>query len=248
MRLIISPAKKMRRDSDSFAAAAAPQFLEQAEELRAYLQTLDYDQCRALWRCNDTIAALNFERVRHMDLRRAQTPALFSYDGIQYRYMAPNVFTERELSYVQEHLRILSGFYGLLRPFDGVEPYRLEMQAKLAGFRCSTLYEFWGASLAEMLAAEDACLVNLASQEYSKAVRPYWGTQPRWVECTFAEEAGGKRREKATQAKMARGAMVRYLAERQAQEPEEMRGFDRFGFSFDAAASSPDHFIFVKGA
>ena len=122
------------------------------------------------------------------------------------------------------------------------------MQAKLAGFRCSTLYEFWGASLAEMLAAEDACLVNLASQEYSKAVRPYWGTQRRWVECTFAEETGGKRREKATQAKMARGAMVRYLAERQAQEPEEMRGFDRFGFSFDAAASSPDHFIFVKGA
>ena len=163
MRLIVSPAKKMRSDSDSFAVAAPPQFLEQAEELKTYLQTLDYDQCRALWRCNDAIAALNFERVRHMDLRRAQTPALFSYDGIQYRYMAPNVFSERELSYVQEHLRILSGFYGLLRPFDGVEPYRMEMQAKLAGFRCSTLYEFWGASLAEALAAEDACLVNLAS-------------------------------------------------------------------------------------
>ena len=127
MRLIVSPAKKMRSDSDSFAVAAPPQFLEQAEELKTYLQTLDYDQCRALWRCNDAIAALNFERVRHMDLRRAQTPALFSYDGIQYRYMAPNVFSERELSYVQEHLRILSGFYGLLRPFDGVEPYRMEM-------------------------------------------------------------------------------------------------------------------------
>lgn len=82
MRLIISPAKKMRSDSDSFAVAAPPQFLEQAEELKTYLQTLDYDQCRALWRCNDAIAALNFERVRHMDLRRAQTPALFSYDGI----------------------------------------------------------------------------------------------------------------------------------------------------------------------
>lgn len=108
--------QKMRSDSDSFAVAAPPQFLEQAEELKTYLQTLDYDQCRALWRCNDAIAALNFERVRHMDLRRAQTPALFSYDGIQYRYMAPNVFSERELSYVQEHLRILSGFYGLLAP------------------------------------------------------------------------------------------------------------------------------------
>ena len=150
----------MRSDSDSFAVAAPPQFLGQAEELKTYLQTLDYDQCRALWRCNDAIAALNFERVRHMDLRRAQTPALFSYDGIQYRYMAPNVFSERELSYVQEHLRILSGFYGLLRPFDGVEPYRMEMQAKLAGFRCKmcirdrfqAVYEEKKMSAAEMAA------------------------------------------------------------------------------------------------
>ena len=225
-----------------------PCFLSRAEELKRYIQGLDLDQARKLWQCNEKIALLNYGRFKEMDLERRLTPALLSYEGIQYQYMAPGVFEQGQWDYVQEHLRILSGFYGLLRPFDGVEPYRMEMQAKLAGFRCSTLYEFWGASLAEALAAEDACLVNLASQEYSKAVRPYWGTQRRWVECTFAEEAGGKRREKATQAKMARGAMVRYLAERQAREPEEMRGFDRFGFSYDAAASSPDHFIFVKGA
>ncbi len=237
----------MRADSDAFAAEQLPCFLEQAEELKAYIQGLDYDRCRALWQCNDAIAALNFERFQTMDLHGAQTPALFAYDGIQYQYMAPNVFTEEELSYVKEHLRILSGFYGLLRPFDGVCPYRLEMQAKPQAFRCKTLYEFWGDRLARALAAETGCVVNLASKEYSKAVRPYLPAEVRWVDCTFAESVGGKLKEKGTQAKMARGAMVRYLAETGGQSPEAMRGFDRFGFRYDEALSSDEHVIFIKG-
>ena len=248
MRIIISPAKKMRRDNDTFSAARLPAFLQQAETLRDYLRGLSYAQCRALWRCNDAIAALNYERLQDMDLRSDLTPALFAYDGIQYRYMAPNVFTEDELAYVAEHLRILSGFYGILRPFDGVQPYRLEMQARLEGFRCKTLYEFWGGLLAKALAAESGCIVNLASKEYSKAVRAYLPAEVRWVDCTFAEGTAERWKEKGTMAKMARGAMVRYLAEQRAETPEEMRPFDRFGFRYSGEASSPDHFVFLKGA
>ena len=129
MKFIISPAKTMNVDTDSFAPHDLPRFLEQAEELKNYLQSLDYAACKALWNCSDALAEPNFERLQKMDLRRALTPALFAYEGIQYQYMAPGVFTEEELSYVQEHLRILSGLYGLLRPLDGVTPYRLEMQA-----------------------------------------------------------------------------------------------------------------------
>lgn len=247
MRIIISPAKKMRVNSDDFAAEQLPRFLDRTEELEDYIRHLDYDGCRALWQCNDAIAALNYERFQTMDLRGAQTPALYAYDGIQYQYMAPNVFTNEELSYVKEHLRILSGFYGLLQPFDAVAPYRLEMQAKPVGFRCGTLYDFWGDTLALALAEECGCIVNLASKEYSKAVRPHLPKTVRWVDCTFAESVGGKLKEKGTQAKMARGAMVRYMAETGVERVEDMLGFDRFGFRYNEAASSENHLIFIKG-
>ena len=132
MRIIIAPAKKMVVDTDSFAVDSLPQFLEQTERLKAVLQSMSPQDLQALWKCNDSIAKLNIERLGQMDLRRNLTPAILSYEGIQYRYMAPGVMETAHLDYLQEHLRILSGFYGLLRPFDGVTPYRLEMQAKLA--------------------------------------------------------------------------------------------------------------------
>ncbi len=246
MKFIISPAKTMNVDTDSFAPHDLPRFLEQAEELKNHLQSLDYAACKALWNCSDALAEPNFERLQKMDLRRALTPALFAYEGIQYQYMAPGVFTEEELSYVQEHLRILSGLYGLLRPLDGVTPYRLEMQAKPAGFRCKTLYEFWGSRLADALAEETDCLVDLASKEYSKCVMGKLPDSVRRVQVTFAQETGGKLKEKATFAKMARGAMVRHAAEQNCQTPEELHSFRRFGFAYSPEHSSPDHLVFVQ--
>lgn len=246
MKFIISPAKTMNIDTDSLAPQTLPRFLEQAEELKDYLQTLDYAACKALWNCSDALAGPNFERLAHMDLRRSLTPALLAYEGIQYQYMAPGVFTEQELRYVQEHLRILSGLYGLLRPLDGVVPYRLEMQAHPVGFRCRTLYEFWGSRLADALAEETDCVVDLASKEYSKCVTGKLPAAMRRVQITFAQEIGGKLKEKATFAKMARGAMVRYAAEHNCQSPEELQGFHRFGFACSPEYSDPDHLVFVQ--
>ena len=122
---------------------------------------------------------------RVMDLRQGLTPALLAYEGIQYRYMAPGVFTEEEFSYVQERLRILSGFYGLLRPFDGVVPYRLEMQAKLAVAGARDLYAFWGDTLALALAKNTDVIFNLASKEYSRSVIPHLPAGIRLVSCVF---------------------------------------------------------------
>lgn len=246
MKFIISPAKTMKVDTDSLAPRDLPRFLAQAEELKAYLQSLDYDACKALWNCSDALAQPNFERLQKMDLHRALTPALSAYEGIQYQYMAPGVFTEDQLEYVQEHLRILSGLYGLLRPLDGVTPYRLEMQARPVNFRCRTLYEFWGSQLADALAGETDCLVDLASKEYSKCVLGKLPASVRRVQVTFAQESGGKLREKATFAKMARGAMVRHAAEQNCRTPEELRSFNRFGFAYSPDHSSPDHLVFVQ--
>lgn len=144
MRIIISPAKKMRVDTDSIPVRELPAFLTETESILRELRKMPIEELQKLWKCSDQIAALNVRRLECMDLRSGLTPALLAYEGIQYRYMAPGVFTDQEFAYVQEHLRILSGFYGLLRPFDGVTPYRLEMQAKPKLGDHRNLYEFWG--------------------------------------------------------------------------------------------------------
>ena len=137
MRIIISPAKKMNVDTDSISYRTMPLLLENTEELMCWMKKLTFSEARKLWGCNDKLAAINFERYQNMELRENLTPALISYEGIQYQYMAPAVFEESQYEYIQKHLRILSGFYGILKPMDGVTPYRLEMQSKaeIAGKR-----------------------------------------------------------------------------------------------------------------
>ena len=173
MRLIISPAKKMKVDTDSFPCHRLPAFLPQTQEILARLQTMSGQELKSLWKCSDKIALLNQQRLACMDLHRMLTPAILAYEGIQYQYMAPGVFNQEELAYVEEHLRILSGFYGLLRPFDGVTPYRLEMQAKLAVSGAKDLYAYWGDTLAKALSRETRVIVNLASKEYSRCIAAY---------------------------------------------------------------------------
>ena len=246
MRIIIAPAKKMRTDPDSLAPAGLPDFLPETEALCAALRSMDPAALQRLWRCNDRIAALNVRRLEEMDLRRNLTPAILAYEGIQYQYMAPGVFSQGEYDYVQTHLRILSGFYGLLRPFDGVTPYRLEMQAKLAVGGARDLYGFWGDRLARRLFAETDCILNLASKEYSLCVSRFLEPSVRFVTCVFGQEKDGKVLEQGTQCKMARGEMVRYLAETGAETLEAVRGFDRLDYRFSPAHSDEETLVFLR--
>lgn len=245
MKIIIAPAKKMRTDTDSLPWRDLPVFLSRTQQLLDRLRGMTYEQLKTLWNCNDKIAAQNAERVAHMDLRENLTPALLAYDGIQYRYMAPGVFTDGEYSYVQEHLRILSGFYGILRPFDGVTPYRLEMQAKLRMGEAKDLYAFWGDAIARELTEGTDCVVNLASKEYSQAVEPWLPEGVRLITCVFGEEKNGKVIEKGTQCKMARGEMVRWMAENRVTDPEDLKGFDRLRYRFAPEYSGEDTLVFL---
>ncbi len=246
MRVLISPAKKMRVDTDSFAAEDLPAFLDRAEILADRLREMTYPELKALWKCSDQIAQRSLEQLQAMDLRKGLTPALISYEGIQYRYMAPGVFTTEELAYVREHLRILSGFYGLLRPFDGVVPYRLEMQAKLSICEAKDLYTFWDAIIAKSVLSETGCILNLASKEYSVCVSRHLSKSARWVTCIFGERKNSRIIEKGTQCKMARGEMVRFMAEERIQKVEDVRAFDRLGYRFSATDSGKDTYTFVK--
>jgi len=245
MRIIISPAKKMNADTDSLAWRDLPAFLPQTTELYASLKQRSYEELKKLWKCNDQLARLNLDRLQHMELQSHLTPALLAYEGIQYQYMAPGVFTDQELTYVQEHLRILSGFYGLLRPLDGVTPYRLEMQARLSLANTKDLYDFWGDRLAAALFAETDCIINLASKEYSICVSKYLPSNIRFITCLFGEEKDGKVIEKGTICKMARGEMVRYMAENQVTDPEEIKVFDRLNYRFDEERSNDRTFVFL---
>ena len=150
--------------------------------------------------------------------------------------MAPDVLDDTSLLYLQDHLLILSGFYGILRPFDGIVKYRLEMQAKLP----DSLYDFWKDDLAN--AIDDDIILNLASEEYAKCIRPY---KPL-IDVHFYEQLPNKRVEKGVYVKMARGQMVRFLAENQIQSPDGVKTFQESGYVFDEQSSTKNTFNFVR--
>ncbi len=246
MKIIISPAKKMNIETDSFGISGIPEFIENTKILMHEIQSMTLAETQSLWKCSDKLAELNYRRFQDMDLEGALTPAVMSYEGLQYQHMAPGVFTELQLSYLAEHLRILSGFYGVLKPFDGVTPYRLEMQAGLSVGEYRNLYEFWGKRLYLSLLDEDRTMINLASREYSKCVEAYLTEEDRFITVEFGELTEGKVRQKGTLAKMARGEMVRFLAENHICRPEEMRGFHVLGFSYCEELSSQRKYVFIK--
>lgn len=246
MRIIISPAKKMNMDTDTLAPEGLPVFLDKTKELLEWMRRLTPGEAQSLWKCNDRIAEQNYRRFQEMNLTRGLTPAVISYEGIQYQYMAPAVFGGAETDYIREHLRILSGFYGVLKPFDGVTPYRLEMQAKASDE--GDLYRFWGDLIYREVTDGDHLILNLASKEYSRCVEKYLQPEDTYLTCVFADLVDGKVKQKGTFAKMARGEMVRFLAENQVEEPEEIRGFDRLGYRFEERLSTEKEYVFIRNA
>ena len=246
MRIIISPAKQMRVDTDTFVCNELPVFMDKTKVLMDWIRSLTYDEQKKLWACNDKIARQNAERFAVMDLRKNLTPALLAYDGIQYTYMAPAVFEDGQYDYVQEHLRILSGFYGVLKPLDGVVPYRLEMQAKAAVDGYKNLYDFWGERLYREVMDESRVLINLASQEYARSVEKYLQPGDLYVTCVFGELENGKVVQKGVYAKMARGEMVRYMAGIHAEVPGQMKAFDWSSYHFDEERSTDREYVFIR--
>lgn len=246
MKIILSPTKKMKQDTDSFSPETVPCFLSETEIILQKLKNMTPDMLQKLWNCNDSIADQNYDRIQNMDLRSCLTPAILAYDGIAFQHMAPSVFSDEEFQYVQDHLRILSGFYGMLKPMDGVCPYRLEMQAKLCVRSAKDLYEFWGQKLYDQVRDDSGTFINLASKEYSRCIQNYLTDQDLCISCIFAEMVNGKLTQKATFAKMARGEMVRFLAEKKAEHPEVMKDFRHLGYQYRDDLSGTTEYVFQR--
>jgi hypothetical protein len=246
MKIILSPAKKMITDIDIIAPDALPEFIEKTTEIQSWLKSKSKEELKTIWKCNDKITEQNFNRFENMDLYHLLTPAVLSYEGIAFQYMAPSVFEDMQLEYVQNHLRILSAFYGALKPMDGVTPYRLEMQAKIRIGDSKNLYEYWGDLLYRSVIDDSRIIINLASKEYSKCIEKYLTPQDRYISVTFCEAFGDKMVTKGTYAKMARGEMVRFMAENNIENPVDIKKFDRLGYSFRSDLSSDTEYVFER--
>ncbi len=245
MRIVLSPTKKMKIDNDSLVHQGLPVFLEQTEEILQWLKEKSTTELKVIWNCNDKIIEQNRQRLLHMKLRENLTPAVLAYEGIAFQYMAPGVFENEQFDYIQEHLRILSAFYGVLKPMDGVTPYRLEMQAKASIGGNRNLYELWGSRLYEEV-CDGGVIINLASKEYSKCIEKYLTPHDRYITINFYEKSGDKFVSKGTYAKMARGEMVRYMAELHIENPEEIKKFDRMGYVYREDLSGEKEYVFVR--
>lgn len=244
MQIIISPARKMRVDTDSLPYRTLPQFIDQAAVILDYLKARSPAELHELWQCSERLVMANYHRIHRVDLHHNLTPALLAFVGLQYQAMGADVFSDAEWEYVHRHLRILSGFYGILRPGDGIVPYRLGMNepAQVAG--TANLYHYWGDRLAQTLFAEDNLVLNLASKEYAQAIIPYLTPTQQFVTCIFGELHNGKVKQKATRAKQARGNMVAYLA---AHNIDDLAGVKRFNinYHYDSKRSTPQQLVFL---
>ena len=234
----------MKRDSDDFLPESMPVYLDKTQQILVTLRSMSEQALQKLWACNDRIAAENLERLRVMDLQRDLSPALFSYEGLAFKYLSPGSFTDDALDYIRSELRVISGFYGVLRPFDGITPYRLEMQARLSVNGSKDLYDYWGKDIAEEVCRGRDTVIDLASKEYSVTVRDHLPAGTRIIEIIFAEEKNGKLITKGTMAKMARGEMTRYIAEEQIEDPQKLKQF-AMHYHYAEEYSDREHMIFL---
>jgi cytoplasmic iron level regulating protein YaaA (DUF328/UPF0246 family) len=256
MLFLLSPAKALDYETPpSTPIHTQPLFVKQASELIDVLRDKSMQDIAELMSLSDPLAGLNV--ARYQAWKPKFTPqnakqAVLAFNGDVYEGLDAKTLKDKDLAWAQDHVCILSGLYGVLRPLDLMQPYRLEMGTKLATHKGKNLYQFWGAQIAQYLnqrAAEqgDNVIINLASEEYFKSVDRKT-LQPRVVACVFEELKAGKYKVVSFMAKRARGLMVRYAVEHRATTPEALQGFDTEGYAYVPAASEPDRLVFRRDA
>ena len=254
MLAVISPAKTLDFDSEvALNKLTEPEFLDQAQTLATIMARKKRTELRTLMAISEPLAALNHARFQawsRTTTASALRPALLAFKGDVYQGLDAATLGSREFDYAQKHVRILSGLYGLLRPRDLIAPYRLEMGTTLKNPRGRNLYDYWGQTLAQALAAQaktlrTRTLVNLASQEYFRAVdEQALGLQV--VTPVFKDWSHGQYKILSFFAKRARGMMVRYMLEQRAHKPADLLGFDSAGYAYDKKGSTELMPVFLR--
>ncbi|EKS72807.1 MULTISPECIES: peroxide stress protein YaaA [Caballeronia] len=255
MIIVLSPAKSLDYETPAHIKKhTLPQFVDDAAELIDGLRELSPQQIGGMMSISDPLAALNFQRYadwsKTFDTNNSKQ-AVLAFNGDVYEGFAAKSLSAGDLDFAQNHVRVLSGLYGLLRPLDLLQPYRLEMGTKFPNARGKDLYAFWGeritAALNEQLQRQRGArvLVNCASEEYFKSVKPKLLAAPV-ISPVFEDWKGGRYKIISFHAKRARGMMARYAVENRIDEPEALKGFDSEGYKFDAKASNDTTYVFRR--
>jgi cytoplasmic iron level regulating protein YaaA (DUF328/UPF0246 family) len=254
MIAVLSPSKTMDfRHPPGMPGRSLPRMLDQTNGLAHLLRTKSAAQLRKLMDVSDALAReaqqhfLNYSE-EHSDANTK--PAIYAFSGDVYRGLDAASLSDREVEYCERHVRILSGFYGLLRPLDRIQPYRLEMGLALKVGKCPDLYAYWKPHIGKWLSADLAgtkppAIINLASQEYYLAI-PLEDIPVSVIHIHFREMAGGKMVFRSFNAKRARGAMARYMADARCSEVSELKQFDLGGYAFEPDASDTHNWYFLK--
>ncbi len=252
MKIIISPAKSLDFESTvPTSLHTQPLFLEQSEKLNKKLKTLSKKKLSDLMSISDDLARLNYER--NQEWKTPFTPenskqAIYAFTGEVFRGIDVNTLAEEKLPLLQERLRILSGLYGLLKPLDLIQPYRLEMGTRLKVGRRDNLYKFWDDTVAKALNDEmtdDELLINLASSEYFKVI-PKKVLKVPMITPVFKDFKNGQYKTIMTFAKKARGLMVRYIIDNNIKTIENLKGFDVENYRFSEEMSEGNNLVFTR--
>lgn len=252
MLVVVSPAKRLAETPPRAPGGTDPRFADATAELVKTAGKLSAKKLEALMHISPKLAALNRDRYASIGSGAGAKHAIELFAGDTYAGLEAASLDPDEMDYAQDHLRLLSGLYGLLRPRDVIEPHRLEMGSRLKTRRGKNLYEFWGDRIAETLNADAAALgtdvlVNCASVEYFTAAnRPALGL--RVITPTFLEDHPEGPRVQSFFAKKARGAMARFIIQKRITDPDALRDFDTGGYLYQPAMSTPDAPVFLRGA
>ena len=239
MKIIISPAKTMVEGEAEFATL--PQCISHADQIRQYVCSLQIPQLMQMWGCSEKIAEVNQKRFANMDLHAHLMCAIERYTGMQYQNLDYSSLSDAHQEYIKDHVFIVDAFYGLLKPDDGIVTYRMDFHEDLQIEDAVNLYAYWKDVPASLI--QDDVLINLASDEYAKAILPYY--KGKVINIRFARYKNGKLVSASTLAKKARGRFLRWMAQEGIENTEHLKLFACDGFVFEPAASSETVFTFV---
>lgn len=253
MIFLISPAKSLDFSPVASPERTLPRLLSQTQELVTILKEQSADDLKALMGISDSLASLNYQRYQDFSANFTNDnskPALLAFQGDVYQGINAADFDANDFLYASEYLRILSGLYGLLRPMDAIQPYRLEMGTKLATEQGRNLYQFWGTQITALLnedlkASGSRAVINLASNEYFKSVNKK-ALRGNLYQIDFKEERNSKLKVISFFAKKARGMMCRFAIKNNIRTPEHLKAFAEDGYAFNEAISKEQHWIFTR--
>ena len=235
MKIIISPAKKLNDNRISVENASAIQFLDETKYLVSQLRNYNVDEIKTMMNLSDNLASLNYQRFQQWNLEYNNViPAIYMFQGDVYKGLKADQLSQEELYFTQDNLRIISGLYGFLRPLDLIFPYRLEMGTNIITNKGDNLYKFWGNKLRNLLISEmtnNEVLINLASNEYSKALQ-LDKIKQQIITPVFKDTKNGQLKVISFYAKRARGEMVNFIIKNRITSPEELKSFKNNGYAF----------------